>query len=253
VCNWLLCVKQENALSQEIAKQRFASVKRFLLYLEDEGVIPPRAILWRRVPTIPKQLLRQAFFTEEEYRKTLAFARRTDPIRLPGRKPILPCRPDVARLLVVGWNTGARISDAASLRWADVDFDAGTVTLHPKKRRRVGQTLVIPMTAELRAELEHIRAEQNNANCTYVLPHAQDYLATGEKHFRHCLRKLFRRAGLSPKHRFHSLRHGFATRLLNRGVDSLVVASLTGQTLQVLQGYVHVGMQAKRNALCIGE
>ncbi len=224
-------------------------VKSFLFYLEDEGSIPPRQILWRRIPRIPSVKPDMACFTEDEYQRALAVARNPKPLQKvgrtgPGKQPL---KPWISSLLVIGWNTGARISDAARLRWEDVDFEAGTVTLHPQKRRRVGQTIVLPLTGELHAELERLRAVRNGSQSPHVLPEAAGYY--GDRMLRDWLRTLCERAGLSPKHRFHSLRHGFASRLLNSGVDSLTVSAMTGQSLKVLQGYVHVSMEAKRKAL----
>ncbi|MFA6240412.1 MAG: tyrosine-type recombinase/integrase [Candidatus Hydrogenedentales bacterium] len=249
IAHWLVSLKRDDDRSNNGARFLLGRVKSFLLYLEDEGTIPPRQILWRRIPRIPKVLPDMACFTEDEYRRTLAVARNPEPLpkiasKGPGPQPF---KPWISSLLVVGWNTGARISDAAGLRWEDVDFEAGTVTLHPQKRKRVGQTIVLPMTEELRAELERLRAGQNGSPFPHVLPEAAGYY--GDRRLRGWLHALCGRAGLSPKHRFHSLRHGFATRLLNNGVDSLTVSAMTGQSLMVLQRYVHVSLDAKRAAL----
>lgn len=251
LCNWLVSLKRESGVSNTSARYRFALTKRFLLYLEDEGTIPPRQILWRRIPRIPKVKPDMACFTEEEYRRALEVARDPSPKGVPKKERPEPLKPWLAPLLVIGWNTGARISDAAGLRWADVDFDAGTVSLHPQKRTRVGQTIVLPVTAELRTELVRLRAERNGSVSPYVLPLAQAYQSCkeGRQTLKEHMRKLCLRAGLTRKHRFHSLRHGFATRLLNKGVDSLTVSAMTGQSLKVLQQYVHVGLDAKRDAL----
>lgn len=57
-------------------------------------------------------------------------------------------------------------------------------------------------------------------------------------------------AGL-PEHSFHSYRHGFVSRLLNQGVGHLVIASMTGHSLEQIETYAHVSADAKRAALGI--
>ena len=60
-----------------------------------------------------------------------------------------------------------------------------------------------------------------------------------------------RRAGLTEKnYRFHDLRHTFATRLIERGVDPFTVQELGGHaSIVTTQRYAHPNRESKRRAV----
>jgi integrase len=59
-----------------------------------------------------------------------------------------------------------------------------------------------------------------------------------------------RRAGLEGRYRFHDLRHTFATRLAENGVDPFTTKDLLGHsTIITTQRYTHPGKLAKQDAI----
>jgi site-specific recombinase XerD len=55
--------------------------------------------------------------------------------------------------------------------------------------------------------------------------------------------------GVGIPHSFHAFRHAFVTRLVNAGVDPLIIGSMTGQSREQIQAYAHVSNEAKCSAL----
>jgi integrase len=151
--------------------------------------------------------------------------------------------------IVIGWNTGLRIQDVSNLKWEQVDLANDVITITPQKTRRFNKSLTIPIEPELRGVL----AGMNRVN-QFVLPtlayHGMFYKGSAAySASRYHLAKIFNDAKMPPGYSFHSLRHGIVTRMINNGVDAIIISSITGQTLEVIQGYAHVSIEAKKNAL----
>jgi integrase len=123
--------------------------------------------------------------------------------------------------------TGARISEALSLRWTEVNIAGGTVLIRQRKTQE-----------ERRAHLPTILVAAL-AN----IPGPREGRVFGYASRQSCDRSWRRacvRAGIEVLS-FHSCRHGFATTLLRSGVDVKTVARLGGwaSAMQVLTTYAH--------------
>ena len=212
-------------------------LKKFFEWCVEERLVKANPVQLRHLPRFQVEDVEKIPFDEAQYRRVLHVIEQGE---------FAPCWKS---LCVISWHTGLRLSDACLLRWQSVHFDDRKLVVHPKKRRARNQRLEIPMSAEL---YEHLLTIRNTGGIEdFVLPEAERLYMRGVSGLGRTFRRICDCAGL-PDHSFHSWRHGFVTRLINAGVDSLVIASMTGQTLEVIQGYAHVSMQAKRNALGAG-
>ena len=155
--------------------------------------------------------------------------------------------------------TGLRRGEICGLKWTDIDFTAGTMSI----RRSVGRTryggisigetktnagtrtiLMPPSVAEL------LKAKKDNAINEWIFPH---YMTPSEPlHPDTAYRKLktiLKHAEL-PLIRFHDLRHTFATHATQGGVDAKTLAGILGHTNAsfTLDTYTHVTGDMQRNA-----
>lgn len=86
--------------------------------------------------------------------------------------------------------------------------------------------------------------------------HATDYLLTASEQFieprnyYERYQRMLRKAGLPP-HSFHALRHTFATRCIENGLDPKSVSELLGHANVriTLERYVHPSLEGKRKFL----
>lgn len=141
--------------------------------------------------------------------------------------------------VIVGWNTGLRLGDVAQLKWSSVDLDKKCLRVKPQKTVRFAKELEIPLLPELYVYL----VEHKEGRSEYLFPKLRRlYQESG--HLPQSFTYMLRRCGIQGKS-FHSLRHGFISRAIGRGVPVGVVSSLTGQTLPVLQRYMHVSFADK--------
>lgn len=124
--------------------------------------------------------------------------------------------PNLGALCAFMFMTGARVTEATDLRWADVDMAAAKAVI---RQTKVGKERVAHLPAELVAALGKIQGER--APDGKVFKYSSRHTAVIQ------WMKAIARAGIEPL-TFHSCRHGFATTLLHRGVDPVTVAKLGG-------------------------
>jgi integrase len=124
--------------------------------------------------------------------------------------------------------TGARIGEAISLRWSEVDLAGCSATIRQSKTSTTRQA---HLPTELVVALANLTGRDPNAR---VFGYADRHLAW------RAWEKAVERAGIEYLHP-HCCRHGFATSLLQAGVDVVTVAKLGGwrSAAQVLATYGH--------------
>ena len=155
---------------------------------------------------------------------------------------------------MLGWFTGARLSDLAHLNWDTVDLTAGTITFAQGK---TGKRVIVPIHPELWEHLSSIAGDHGGPLC----PTLALTPATGCKGLSAQFIELMRDAGVDPevtktsKHAlslksFHSLRHSFASALANSGVPADLRMKLTGhKSSAVHQTYTHHELETLRGAV----
>jgi integrase/recombinase XerD len=167
------------------------------------------------------------FLTEEEIEQLLAAP---DTETLEGVRD--------RAMLEVMYATGLRVSEMISLRVSDIDLDAGLLNCHGKgsKERRVpigrsaSQWLERYKGARARAGFEHQPHFFVNAS-GHILTRQFAWSAVN----RYCAKAGIKH--ISP----HTLRHSFATHLLQRGADSRSVQALLGHSdISTTQIYTHI-------------
>lgn len=132
-------------------------------------------------------------------------------------------------LLEVLYGTGARISEAVGLDIEDLDLESGTVLLHGKGSKQ----RVVPIGSyaldAVRRYLTSARTELTKAGSTQgaVFLNARGGRLSRQSAWA-VLSKASKRAGVTVEVSPHTLRHSFATHLLDGGADVRVVQELLG-------------------------
>jgi integrase len=119
--------------------------------------------------------------------------------------------------------TGCRVAEMKQARWRDVNWQRNEITIHSVKRRATGDgslTRIIPLIPALRQFLERLKAEQK--------PRPEDRICSVSE----CQGALTRACRLVGCSRLthHSLRHLFATRCVESGIDIPTVARWLGHS-----------------------
>jgi len=135
--------------------------------------------------------------------------------------------------------TGMRRGELFKLKWNDIDFLQGFITIRSPKG---GKDQTIPLNDQARAVLEnHIRMDSE-----FVFPGKGGAQRTT---IQKPINQIKRSADLPKETRpIHSLRHTFATRALNNGVDLHTLQKLTThKTAAMLQRYAHLSDERFKN------
>ena len=139
-------------------------------------------------------------------------------------------------------HTGMRASEAAGLRWSQVDL-AHRVAYLPDTKNKDPRW--VPLTKELVEELLNLRkiSKGQDENLVFLkdeqLKTERAKARPGIK-FREAFNVAKKRAGLLDIH-MHDLRHTAASHLIMSGVDIRTLADILGhRTLQMVQRYTHL-------------
>lgn len=192
------------------------------------------------------------------YRQVLGredFALRV-PAKRSGRLPEPLSRGEVARLLAAPSNLkhrvllmtayagGLRVSELVRLRPEEIHSERMLIRVRQGKGRKDRYTL---LSASLLTELRSYWRAERPGEWLFPNRAGSDHLAvaTAQKVY-YAARE---RAGIAHGHGIHSLRHSFATHLLEAGVDLPTIQRLLGHTsLATTAKYLHVTSQHMRDA-----
>jgi site-specific recombinase XerD len=151
------------------------------------------------------------------------------------RKALLDAPAYLHAMTVVTMNTGLRFGELASLTWDRVDLDNNTITVLEKSRRQ-NKTRVIPLNDEARDTLAGWKASKR-AGDELVFPGRDGGLLTNVKRSWASVLK----AAAIADFAWHDLRHHFASRLVQNGVDLYAVQKLLGHSSNAMtQRYAHL-------------
>jgi len=213
------------------AARLLSSLKRFYRYCLRQGKIKSDPTLKIDSPKLPRPLPKT--LTEEDVEGLLA---------APDVEKSLGLR-DKAMLETL-YASGLRVSELVTLKLSQVSRDMGVVRVMGKGSKErmvpVGEEAI----AWIQRYLEEARPELLGARSSDDLFVTARGAAMTRQMFWHLLRRHALRAGLKKPISPHTLRHAFATHLLNHGADLRVVQLLLGHSdISTTQIYTHVARE----------
>jgi len=140
--------------------------------------------------------------------------------------------------------SGLRVSEVVNLKRQDIDISRETIKIRAGKGRKDRYTLV---SETVRKDLEEYYIRYNITNWLFSGADPNTHLAkrSAQYIFDHALKK----AKIEKAASIHSLRHSFATHLLESGTDIRYIQELLGHaSLITTERYTHV---ARRKVLSI--
>jgi integrase/recombinase XerC len=142
------------------------------------------------------------------------------------------------------YSTGVRVSELVALNMDDVDFLGEAVHIRGKgKKERIAPIGTSALQAiQHYMEYRNKRAQSNSNFDSKVLFVNKHGRRLSTRSVRRKMDKYLKMSGLDPSVSPHTLRHSFATHMLNNGADLRSVQELLGhQSLSTTQIYTHLG------------
>jgi integrase len=152
------------------------------------------------------------------------------------------CAPWLHDLVTFALHTGMRMGEILELRWRGVDFTRRTVMVVRSKNgeRRtipVNETVLHVMKQKAKGRHLSLITQADVSGDLVFLSRTGTALESG--HLRRAFRLALKKARIEDFH-FHDLRHTFATRLVQAGVDLYKVQRLLGHKSPIMtQRYAH--------------
>jgi integrase/recombinase XerC len=225
-----LAFLNERQYSKATTARKLATLRSFYKFLVKRNQISSNPAAAVRTPKQDKRLPR--FMEYEDVKKLL---------ETPPMDNWLGAR-DRA-ILETLYSTGMRVSELVSLNMDDIDFLGEVVHIRGKgKKERVA-----PISSSVLQVIQHYiefrnkRAQSNSNFDSKVLFVNKHGKRLSTRSVRRKMDKYLKMAGLDPSISPHTLRHSFATHMLNNGADLRSVQELLGhQSLSTTQIYTHL-------------
>lgn len=159
--------------------------------------------------------------------------------------------------------TGCRLMDACQMKWANVDFNDGTITYVPHKTAHSsGRNVRIPIHPMLLTALNEAKGWKDESG--YVCPNIAMRYSSNKQGVSKTIQKLIQcatgldmtvektegRARGASQYGMHSFRHTFVSFCANAGVPLAVVADIVGHGNPAMtEHYFHASQAVKAQAV----
>ncbi|MDP1927466.1 MAG: site-specific tyrosine recombinase XerD [Thiobacillus sp.] len=208
-----------------------SSLKRFYRYLLRESLIAADPTLNLDSPKLPRSLPKT--LTEADVERLLDSADADTPLSLRDRA-----------MLETLYATGLRVSELVGLKLTALNINDGVLRVTGKGNK----DRLVPLGEEAVEWLRRYLAEARPSLLEKNLSDAVFVTARGDgmtrQAFWYLIKRRARSAGIERPLSPHTLRHAFATHLLNHGADLRVVQMLLGHSdISTTQIYTHVARE----------
>jgi integrase/recombinase XerC len=220
----------ERAYSKATIARKLATLRSFYKYLVKTNRVSSNPLTAIRTPKQEKKLPR--FLEYQEVKRLL---------ETPPTDSWLGAR-DRA-ILETLYSTGVRVSELVGLNMDDIDFLSEVIHIRGKGKKE----RITPISSSALQAIQHYmefrnkRAQNNGHFDSKVLFVNKHGHRLSTRSVRRKMDKYLKAAGLDPAISPHTLRHSFATHMLNNGADLRSVQELLGhQSLSTTQVYTHL-------------
>jgi integrase/recombinase XerC len=225
---FLASLKERNCSKRTVVR-KLAAIRSFFKFLYREGYIKANPALSVFTPKLDKKL---PVFLDPV--KTLAL------ITAPLNNDLAGAR-DRA-ILEVLYSTGIRVSELVGANTDSIDLIGGSIKVRGKGKKERLALLGSHAQTSLRVYLDQRQIEGKTLNNALFINKRGGRLT--DRSVRRIVDKYILLSGIENKISPHSLRHSFATHMLNNGADLRSVQELLGhKNLSTTQIYTHLGTE----------
>jgi len=206
-------------------------LRRYQLHLVDHGVSPV---------SLNAAITGLKFFFGTTLAQEALMAKMR-PIYLPRTLPVILSRDEVGRLiaaaghlkhqtaLALAYGTGLRASEVVALKVGDIDSQRMTLRVEQGKGQKDRYAMLSPILLErLRVWWRVARAQGKMLDGGWLFPGLDPIESLSTRQLNRAIHAAAEAAGIDKRVSMHTLRHSFATHLLEQKVDIRVIQVMLG-------------------------
>jgi len=182
------------------------------------------------------------------------------PVHLPRKLPVILSREEVSRLiaaagnlkhqtaLALAYGTGLRVNEVVTLKVGDIDSQRMTLRVEQGKGQKDRYAMLSPVLLErLRVWWRVARAQGKMLDGGWLFPGLNPISPLSARQLNRAIHTAADEAGIEKHISMHSLRHAFATHLLEQKVDIRLIQVLLGhKKLETTALYAQVATEILR-------
>lgn len=155
-------------------------------------------------------------------------------------------------MVILAFNTGCRVGEIVNLTWNNVDLSKRLIMIGDKNFSTKGRKQrVVPMSEEvykmLVSKVPKVFKVNKDRNFVFAKNNGMAYTTDAVSK---AFKKACRKVGMDEDIHFHSLRHSFASNLVQKGVPLYSVKELLGHSSIVMtERYSHLKLDDLRSAI----
>ncbi|CAN7733923.1 site-specific integrase [Variovorax sp. LjRoot130] len=222
-------------------------LRRFQLHMVDRGVSPI---------TLNATITGLKFFFDVTLDRGELMARMSY-VHVPQKLPVVLSRDEVARLIAaaanlkyqtalsIAYGTGLRVSEIVALKVSDIDSQRMTLRVDQGKGRKDRYAMLSPVLLErLRAWWRYAHAHGKMLPNGWLFPGMNPVDPLTARQLNRAVHDAAEAAKIDKPVSMHTLRHTFATHLLEQKVDIRVIQVMLGhKKLETTSVYTHVATE----------
>ena len=206
-------------------------LRRYQLHLVDDGTSPV---------SLNAAITGLKFFFEVTLDRGELMAKMS-PVHVPHKLPVVLSREEAARLIAaahnlkhqtalsVAYGTGLRASEVVALKVSDIDSQRMTLRIEQGKGRKDRYAMLPPLLLErLRTWWRVARAQGKMLDGGWLFPGLNPIESLTTRQLNRAVHAAALVAGIDKRVSMHTLRHSFATHLLEQKVDIRLIQVLLG-------------------------
>ena len=228
-------------------------LRRFQLHLVDRGTSPI---------TLKATITGLKFFFDVTLGRIELMAK-MQPVRVAQKLPVVLSRPEVARLIAaapnlksqtalsIAYGAGLRASEVIALKVGDVDSQRMILRIEQGKGRKDRYAMLSPLLLDrLRVWWRVAHAQGRMLPGGWLFPGLNPMDPVTTRQLNRAIHAAAESAQIDKRVSMHTLRHSFATHLLEQKVDIRVIQVLLGhKKLETTSLYTHVATEILREVI----
>ncbi len=214
--------------SARSVNRALSTLRSFFNFLQNEGYIKENPLFLINYQKVGKRL--PVYLHSEEIEELLNVPNKNTPL---GFRNFL--------IIEILYSTGIRVSELINIKIKDINFEDMVIKIFGKGSKERYALFGVVLKNAILKYLKYFRMEllQNKTN-DYLLLNKNGNQLT-DRGIRLIIDNIVKRSGIKKNISPHTIRHTFATHMLNNGADLKIVQELLGHSnLSTTQIYTHV-------------